>query len=237
MRPLVHITRHARTMQRRAAQASAVQTGPPSEWHEAEEDEMGRPLCCPPGLGAKELLPQEEYWQARFDAEPWNSNYDRPGNQMKPTERAEGAPYFNTNPDVGDNPLTLDTALASRVPMQGCCPDEINVPVFDLDKNQVGVRKLDPYIFGCAPEADMLHQMWNYELSRASGFGGWERLDRRDAPGPTRRLVPWYKGPGTRSNRRHGNWKAVNTVSGAAPHSRRKADLRRDADADHQSWV
>eukprot|EP01061_Rhynchopus_euleeides_P016232 TRINITY_DN27480_c0_g2_i1.p1 TRINITY_DN27480_c0_g2~~TRINITY_DN27480_c0_g2_i1.p1 ORF type:complete len:489 (+),score=129.73 TRINITY_DN27480_c0_g2_i1:43-1467(+) len=225
----------------RGAQCARVsdRVGPHAEWYQDEEDEAGRPLSCPAGLGAEDLLPLEkEYWKTRFEESHSNQNIDRPGKQTIPTDRAANEPYFNTNPAVPDsNPLHLDSTLASRVPMVGCCPDEIVVPVFNLDKEQVGVRKLDPYIFGCAPEADILFQMWRYELRRATGFGGWEKLNPRAAPGPTRRLLPWYMAPHTVGKvQRNGSWRSITNISGATERgSRRLTDNRTDVSPMHQS--
>eukprot|EP00662_Eupelagonemidae_sp_cell21_P030134 gene30134-42972_t len=73
-------------------------------------------------------------------------------------------------------PLTLKDA-ASRIPFPGCHQDKLEVPVFNMKKEQVGTR------------ANSMWMMTQYEQARRMGFGGWMRFQRSEVPGSPTQVV------------------------------------------------
>ena len=222
---------------RHAVQQANVSTGPNAEWNTYEEDEHGRPKVCLPGLGEAELKTEHAYWISSIENNRSNWRTDVPGRQALQQNKEADQPYFNTNPDMDG--LQLDRNLANQVPLHNVNQDEIVVPVFNLEKEQVGTRKLDSYVFGKAPEADVLSQMWGWELAQRKGFGGQQVLHHKYVPGPAGQLKSKKNAPGTvAGGRRESNHKRVKDVGGGVEtRSSDFKDQRYDVNPDHQSMV
>eukprot|EP00754_Rhynchopus_humris_P038433 Rhum_TRINITY_DN21051_c0_g1::Rhum_TRINITY_DN21051_c0_g1_i1::g.173027::m.173027/K02926/RP-L4, MRPL4, rplD; large subunit ribosomal protein L4 len=220
---------------RRAVQRANVTTGPNAEWNTYEEDEHGRPRVCLPGLGEAELKTEPAYWISDIEGRRANSRTDVPGRQALQQNKEADQPYFNMNPDVEG--LQLDVNLANQVPLHNVNQDEIVVPVFNLEKEQVGTRKLDSYIFGKAPEADVLSQMWHWELAKRKGFGGQQVLHHRYVPGPAGQLKSKKNAPlQVAGGRRESNHKRVRSIGGGAEtKTSDHRDMRFDVSPEHQS--
>ncbi|KAJ9459420.1 50S ribosomal protein L4 [Diplonema papillatum] len=200
-----------------------------------EEDEFGRPTGLPRGLTPEELRPAREYFLDRVAKKPSSSTLDVAGRRTLRTKQPH-EPYFNTNPKPGpEDPLTLDVTLASRVPFPSCNMDPIEVPVFNMEKDQVSTRKLDPYIWGLSPDVDRLAQVYFYELKAKSGWGGWHKQHRSFVPGPQNQLVQHMAAPG-QAHTRQSNYKQHATAGGGSIIGNQvHKDLRRERPAHLQS--
>eukprot|EP00756_Hemistasia_phaeocysticola_P040287 Hpha_TRINITY_DN16856_c0_g2::TRINITY_DN16856_c0_g2_i1::g.152339::m.152339 len=163
----------------------------------AGEDEFGRPTDVPPGLTADNLIGEHEYWMERFQNARMNSTTDVAGRRMVPTKPGDTGFLFDPRApaDTETNPLTMEN-LSHRIHFPGCTNEKLEVPVFNMKKEQVGTRVLDNYVFGRVPEAHTLFQIMEYELKRRQGFGGWMKYRRDEAPGARAKFMTHLNAPG-----------------------------------------
>eukprot|EP01060_Flectonema_neradi_P007933 TRINITY_DN1564_c0_g1_i1.p1 TRINITY_DN1564_c0_g1~~TRINITY_DN1564_c0_g1_i1.p1 ORF type:complete len:469 (+),score=86.00 TRINITY_DN1564_c0_g1_i1:73-1479(+) len=203
----------------------------------SEEDEFGRPVGLPEGLSKDYLLQEPQYWIERYNAKAkYTSANDVSGKRMIPTERNEGEPLFNTNPDLGTEGFTMDVTAASKVQFKHTNRDEIFVPVFNQEKEEVRTIQLDSYIFGRPPETDVLSQMYAYELDRQRGYGGIKKMHRSEVPGPKSALAPHPAGINQGQGEWHNNKRFRKSHGGGFTRGYRKhRDIRRDVPSDVQS--
>eukprot|EP01062_Namystynia_karyoxenos_P031711 TRINITY_DN23496_c0_g1_i1.p1 TRINITY_DN23496_c0_g1~~TRINITY_DN23496_c0_g1_i1.p1 ORF type:complete len:509 (+),score=153.10 TRINITY_DN23496_c0_g1_i1:94-1527(+) len=209
----VHGTRRA--PRRGASSAATTPEGSKAVVALPDEDEFGRPSGCPPGLTKEQLHPRREFWVPRLQAWRGFDPTDRVGRRQLRTRKSANEPYWNPNPDVSpEDPLTLRN-VAGRVPFPNVNPDPIEVPVFNMQKQQVGTRKLDQYVFGCVPEANSMFVGTNWEMCQRLGYGGWFEYNRQEAPGVKGHFIDHLFGPGQSKQKWQGNLGTVEQVSGA----------------------
>eukprot|EP01063_Lacrimia_lanifica_P014218 TRINITY_DN20853_c0_g1_i1.p1 TRINITY_DN20853_c0_g1~~TRINITY_DN20853_c0_g1_i1.p1 ORF type:complete len:486 (+),score=166.67 TRINITY_DN20853_c0_g1_i1:128-1459(+) len=201
-----------------------------------EEDEFGRPTCVPQGLSVAELMPlaEHDYWGTNFDKTEAAMMYDEPGNRALPKRaRKEGEAMFNTNPK---GEFRIDDDLVNKATVfRNVNSDVIEVPVYNLQKQVVGTRKLDSYIFGTSPETDMLFQAWKYELQVARGYGGFRSFNRAIAPGPHANHRQRQRSQSDQGRTWYKNDKDREQISGAARYTTEWRDKRVDASVEKQS--
>eukprot|EP01064_Diplonema_japonicum_P005385 TRINITY_DN13617_c0_g1_i1.p1 TRINITY_DN13617_c0_g1~~TRINITY_DN13617_c0_g1_i1.p1 ORF type:complete len:464 (+),score=102.52 TRINITY_DN13617_c0_g1_i1:44-1435(+) len=214
---------------RRCSSKAAMQVMP-------DEDEWGRPLGVPAGLSPEDLTPKEEYWKSRFYSHTRNSTTDVAGRRALREDKLETEHYFDSNPAALEEGVDLDDVdLACKVPFPMVSQEKIVVPVYDMHKNTVGTRQLDSYTFGRAPTTSRLSDAYSHELFRKSGYGGWEKPNRKIAPGPDGQLKPHRVGTHGKGVWHH-NFKHVPNVGGGAKKgSTRWVDQRRDYSQKTQS--